>query len=169
MFISEHHITGRYSGAQAPAVGRSVDTGAPIPVGKPRPGTSAPLRHRRGAGPVDRAVGTAGTTRGRGPGAPVRPRPARGQLREADGTFGRWAVTTRAQDRSPGMKHTTRTAAALAAATVALVTAYGTAHAACHTLAPGQQRATVASPADEHDPKEDVEVAENGLPDLDED
>ncbi|MFI9246709.1 hypothetical protein ACIGXF_30045 [Streptomyces sp. NPDC053086] len=67
------------------------------------------------------------------------------------------------------MKHTTRTAAALAVAAVALVTAYGTAHAACHTLAPGQQRATVTSPSDEHDPKEDVEVDENGRPDLSED
>ncbi|MEU2062699.1 hypothetical protein [Streptomyces sp. NPDC013455] len=67
------------------------------------------------------------------------------------------------------MNHTTRTAAALAVAAVALVTAYGTAHAACRTLAPGQQRATVAGPADEHDPKEDVEVDENGRPDLTED
>ncbi|WP_225825213.1 hypothetical protein [Streptomyces naphthomycinicus] len=75
------------------------------------------------------------------------------------------------------MNHTTRTAGALAGAAVALVTAYGTAHAACHTLAPGQQRATVAGlqratvagPADEHDPKEDVEVDENGRPDLTED
>jgi hypothetical protein len=50
-----------------------------------------------------------------------------------------------------------------------LVTAYGTAHAACRTLAPGQHRATVAAPVDEHDPKEDVEVDENGRPDLDED
>ncbi|MFI5975296.1 hypothetical protein [Streptomyces sp. NPDC051452] len=67
------------------------------------------------------------------------------------------------------MNPTTRTAAALAGATVALVTAYGTAHAACHTLAPGQHRATVTAPADEHDPKEDVEVDENGRPDLGED
>ncbi|MFJ4584846.1 hypothetical protein [Streptomyces echinatus] len=67
------------------------------------------------------------------------------------------------------MKHTTRTAATLAAAAAALVTAYGTAHASSHVLAPGQHRATVASPADAHDPKEDVEVDENGRPDLGED
>ncbi|MBL1084082.1 hypothetical protein JK359_19270 [Streptomyces actinomycinicus] len=67
------------------------------------------------------------------------------------------------------MEHTTRTAAALAVAAAALVTAYGTAHAACRTLAPGQQRATVAAPTGEQDPKEDVEVDENGRPDLRED
>ncbi|MBL1103607.1 hypothetical protein JK361_03140 [Streptomyces sp. 5-8] len=67
------------------------------------------------------------------------------------------------------MKHTTHIAATLAAAAVAPVTAYGTAHASSHVLAPGQQRATVASPADEHDPKEDVETDENGRPDLTED
>ncbi|MFF5532223.1 hypothetical protein ACFY71_07045 [Streptomyces cinerochromogenes] len=67
------------------------------------------------------------------------------------------------------MNHTTRTAAALAAAAVALVTAYGTAHAAGRVLAPGPHRATVSSPADEHDPKEDVELDENGRPDLTED
>ncbi|MEU6596522.1 hypothetical protein [Streptomyces flaveolus] len=67
------------------------------------------------------------------------------------------------------MKRSTRIAAALSVAAVALVTAYGTAHAACRTLAPGQQRATVASPVDEHDPKEDVELDENGRPDLRED
>jgi Spy/CpxP family protein refolding chaperone len=67
------------------------------------------------------------------------------------------------------MNHTTRTAVALAATAVALVTAYSTAQAAGHTLAPGPQRATVTSPADEHDPKEDVELDENGRPDLNED
>ncbi|MEU1009940.1 hypothetical protein [Streptomyces sp. NPDC005890] len=67
------------------------------------------------------------------------------------------------------MNHTTRTAAALAVAAAALVTVYGSAHAACRTVAPGPQRATVASPADEHDPKEDVELDENGRPDLTED
>jgi hypothetical protein len=67
------------------------------------------------------------------------------------------------------MDLTTRTAAALAVAAVALVTAYGTAHAACHTLAPGPHRATVATPGDEHDPTEDVELDENGRPDLGED
>ncbi|WEO94534.1 hypothetical protein A6P39_011230 [Streptomyces sp. FXJ1.172] len=64
---------------------------------------------------------------------------------------------------------TTRTAAALAVAAVALVTAYGTAHAACRTLAPGQHRTAVATPGDDHDPKEDVELDENGRPDPDED
>ncbi|AYN38776.1 hypothetical protein D9753_07425 [Streptomyces dangxiongensis] len=67
------------------------------------------------------------------------------------------------------MDHTTRTAAALAVAAVALVTAYGTAHAACRTLAPGQQRVTVASPTGGHDPEEEVDVDENGRPDLTED
>ncbi|MES4887197.1 hypothetical protein [Streptomyces sp. NPDC096012] len=67
------------------------------------------------------------------------------------------------------MKHTTRIAAALAATAVTLVAAYGTAHAACRTLAPGKPRATFAVPVDEHGPKEDVEVDENGRPDLDED
>jgi hypothetical protein len=67
------------------------------------------------------------------------------------------------------MNHTTRIAAALTGAAVALVTAYGTAQAACHTLAPGQHRVTVAAPVDEHDPKEDVEVDEHGRPDLNED
>ncbi|MFF9525902.1 hypothetical protein [Streptomyces achromogenes] len=71
------------------------------------------------------------------------------------------------------MNHCTRIAAPLVVAAVALVAAYGTAHAARHTLAPAQQRATVASPAvspaDEHDPKEDVELDENGRPDLGED
>ncbi|MFI2207320.1 hypothetical protein ACH47Z_43010 [Streptomyces sp. NPDC020192] len=67
------------------------------------------------------------------------------------------------------MNLTSRTAAALAVASVALVAAYGTAHAACRTLAPGQHRATVSTPGDEHDPKEDVELDENGRPDLGED
>ncbi|MEV5385252.1 hypothetical protein [Streptomyces sp. NPDC052721] len=67
------------------------------------------------------------------------------------------------------MKHPTRIAASLSVAAVALVIAYGTAHAACRTLAPGQQRATVASPVGEHGPKEDVELDENGRPDFAED
>ncbi|MEU3524039.1 hypothetical protein AB0E62_09260 [Streptomyces sp. NPDC038707] len=75
------------------------------------------------------------------------------------------------------MNHSTRTAAALAVAAVALTAAYGTAHAARHTLAPAQRHAAVApsgaaaaaAPADEHDPKEDVELDENGRPDLGED
>ncbi|MEU6506387.1 hypothetical protein [Streptomyces sp. NPDC046942] len=67
------------------------------------------------------------------------------------------------------MDLTSRTAAALAVAAVALVTAFGTAHAACRTLAPGQHRATVATPGDERDPKADVGLNENGRPDLAED
>lgn len=67
------------------------------------------------------------------------------------------------------MKHSTRIAAALSVAADALVTAYGTAHAACRTRAPGQQRAAVASPVHEHDPEEDVELDENGRPGLTED
>ncbi|GAA2729248.1 hypothetical protein [Streptomyces nogalater] len=67
------------------------------------------------------------------------------------------------------MNHSTRTTGALAVTAVALVAAYGTAHATRHTLAPAQQRATVTSPADEYDPEEDVELDENGLPDLGED
>lgn len=67
------------------------------------------------------------------------------------------------------MNPTTRTAAALAAAGVTLVTAYGTAQAAGRTLAPAQHRTTVAAPGDdENDPEEDVELDENGRPDLDE-
>lgn len=67
------------------------------------------------------------------------------------------------------MNRTTRTAAALAAAGVALVTAYGTAQAAGRTLAPAQHRSTVTAPGDdEHDPEEDVELDENGRPDLNE-
>ncbi|MGW2488968.1 hypothetical protein ACWCV9_17390 [Streptomyces sp. NPDC001606] len=67
------------------------------------------------------------------------------------------------------MNLTTRSAAALAVASLALVAAYGTAHAASRTLAPGQHRATVLTAVDEHDPKEDVELDENGRPDLGED
>ncbi|AKN72273.1 MULTISPECIES: hypothetical protein [Streptomyces] len=69
------------------------------------------------------------------------------------------------------MNHTTRTASALAATAVALVTAYGTAHATSHTLAPGPQRVTVATPADEQEqgPEEDVELGEDGHPDHTED
>ncbi|MFI9804460.1 hypothetical protein ACIHEJ_08815 [Streptomyces sp. NPDC052301] len=62
-----------------------------------------------------------------------------------------------------------RSAAALALAAVALATAYGVAHARCRTVAPRQHRATVAALVDEHDPKEDVEVGEDGRPDLGED
>ncbi|MEU1401072.1 hypothetical protein ABZ471_01665 [Streptomyces sp. NPDC005728] len=62
-----------------------------------------------------------------------------------------------------------RTAAALAVAAVALTAAYGTARTASRTLAPAQHRTVVAAPADEHDPKEDVEIGENGRPDLGED
>ncbi|MFJ8033318.1 hypothetical protein [Streptomyces sp. NPDC096032] len=53
------------------------------------------------------------------------------------------------------MNRTTRTAAALAGTAVALVTAYGTAQAADHVLAPGQHRATVAAPAGGQDPEGD--------------
>ncbi|MEU8969334.1 hypothetical protein AB0D11_08650 [Streptomyces monashensis] len=67
------------------------------------------------------------------------------------------------------MKLTLRTAVFLAVTAVALVAAYGTAHAACRTLAPGQHRAAVATPGGEHDPAEDVERDENGRPDLGED
>ncbi|MEU9477554.1 hypothetical protein [Streptomyces sp. NPDC048191] len=67
------------------------------------------------------------------------------------------------------MNLTMRTAAALAVAAVALAIAYGTAHATSRTLAPGLHRTTVTAPGDEHDPKEDVELDENGIPDLDED
>ncbi|MFF4714310.1 hypothetical protein ACFY2V_23335 [Streptomyces eurythermus] len=71
------------------------------------------------------------------------------------------------------MNLSTRIAAPLAVAAVALAAAYGTAHAARYTLAPAQQRATVTlpatAPADEHDPAEDVELDENGRPDLGED
>ncbi|WP_318200655.1 hypothetical protein [Streptomyces sp. SCL15-4] len=79
------------------------------------------------------------------------------------------------------MKRSTRTAAVLAVAAVALAAAYGTAHAARHTLAPGQQRVAMTppvaptaappavSPADEHDPEEDVGLDENGRPDTGED
>lgn len=68
------------------------------------------------------------------------------------------------------MKLTLRTAAACALAAAALTTtALGTAHATTRTLAPSRQHATVAAPLDEHDPKEDVELDENGRPDLNED
>ncbi|MEV6113141.1 hypothetical protein AB0L59_11635 [Streptomyces sp. NPDC052109] len=62
-----------------------------------------------------------------------------------------------------------RTAAALAVAAVALAIAYGTAHAASRTLAPGLHRATVTAPGQDHDPKEDTELDGIGSPDLDED
>ncbi|MEV7323652.1 hypothetical protein [Streptomyces sp. NPDC093970] len=67
------------------------------------------------------------------------------------------------------MKPTLRTAAACAASAAALTTALGTAHATTRTVAPAVHRATVADPDDEHDPKEDVELDENGRPDLSED
>ena len=55
------------------------------------------------------------------------------------------------------------------AAAALTTTALGTAHATTRTLAPSRQHATVAAPLDEHDPKEDVELDENGRPDLNED
>ena len=67
------------------------------------------------------------------------------------------------------MHLTLRAVAFLAAPAVGLAAAYGTAHAACRTLTPGQHRAAVATPGDEHDPKEDIERAENGRPGLGED
>ncbi|MFF4895467.1 hypothetical protein [Streptomyces sp. NPDC001068] len=67
------------------------------------------------------------------------------------------------------MKPTLRTAAACAASAAALTTALGTAHATTRTVAPAVHHATVAVPDDEHDPKEDVELDENGRPDLSED
>ncbi|MFD4510604.1 hypothetical protein [Streptomyces sp. NPDC058457] len=68
------------------------------------------------------------------------------------------------------MNPTLRTAAACALAVAALTTALGTARATTLTLAPARPHATVAVPAaDEHDPKEDVELDENGRPDLNED
>ncbi|MEU7300038.1 hypothetical protein AB0D42_04705 [Streptomyces sp. NPDC048304] len=67
------------------------------------------------------------------------------------------------------MNLTTRTTAALAVAAVALIAAYGTADASCHTLAPGRHRATVAAPGGGQDPEEDVEVDEHGRPGLAED
>ncbi|MEV5954089.1 hypothetical protein AB0M11_10020 [Streptomyces sp. NPDC051987] len=60
------------------------------------------------------------------------------------------------------MKLTLRTAAACALAAAALTTALGTARATPLTLAPARHHATVAVRADEHDPKEDVELDENG-------
>lgn len=60
------------------------------------------------------------------------------------------------------MNRTTRTAAALAGTAVALVTAYGTAQAADHVLAPGQHRATVAAPAGGEDPEGDRQIREDG-------
>ncbi|MGW0878142.1 hypothetical protein [Streptomyces sp. NPDC002671] len=67
------------------------------------------------------------------------------------------------------MNPTTRTAAALGVAAVALVSALGTVQAATRTVAPAQHRTTVSAPTDEHDPKEDVELDENGRLDLGED
>ncbi|MEU9451301.1 hypothetical protein [Streptomyces sp. NPDC048277] len=69
------------------------------------------------------------------------------------------------------MKLTPRIAAACALTAAALATALGTAHATPLTPAPAmaRQHAVVAAPQDEHDPKEDVELDENGRPDLGED
>ncbi|MFE2067722.1 hypothetical protein ACFXDH_36020 [Streptomyces sp. NPDC059467] len=67
------------------------------------------------------------------------------------------------------MNITPRTAAACALTAATLTMALGTAHATTLTVAPARQHATVAAPADEHDPKEDVELDENGRPDLGED
>ncbi|MFG3288847.1 hypothetical protein ACGF3G_08570 [Streptomyces sp. NPDC048179] len=68
------------------------------------------------------------------------------------------------------MTLTLRTVAACALTATALTTtALGTAHATTRTLAPSRQHAAVAAPLDEHDPKEDVELDENGRPDLNED
>jgi hypothetical protein len=67
------------------------------------------------------------------------------------------------------MNLTTRTAAALAVAAVALDAAHGIAQATGRTLAPAQHRTAVAAPGDAHDPKEDVELDENGRPDVRED
>ncbi|MCG7206481.1 MULTISPECIES: hypothetical protein [Streptomyces] len=67
------------------------------------------------------------------------------------------------------MKLTPRTAAAGALTVAALTMALGTAHATTRTVAPARLHATVTAPHDEHDPKEDVELDENGRPDLGED
>lgn len=61
------------------------------------------------------------------------------------------------------MNPTTRTVAALGAAVVALVVAYGTAGAACHTLAPGRHRTAVVAPGGAHDPHGGTERDEDGL------
>ncbi|MFI1762671.1 hypothetical protein ACH41H_11565 [Streptomyces sp. NPDC020800] len=68
------------------------------------------------------------------------------------------------------MHPTTRIAAVIAATAVALVTAYGTVQDTVRAaLAPTGHRTAAAVPRDEHDPKEDVELDENGRPDLNED
>ncbi|MFD8812318.1 hypothetical protein ACFV23_12765 [Streptomyces sp. NPDC059627] len=68
------------------------------------------------------------------------------------------------------MKLTLRTAAACALTAAAVTTALGTARATTLTVAPARHHAVVAAaPTDEHDPKEDVELDENGQPDLTED
>ncbi|MEU0971219.1 hypothetical protein ABZ357_39610 [Streptomyces sp. NPDC005917] len=66
------------------------------------------------------------------------------------------------------MNLTLRTAAAGALAAAAVSTALGTAQATTRTVAPAVHHATVAAAADEHDPKEDVELDENGRPHLNE-
>ncbi|MER5513560.1 MULTISPECIES: hypothetical protein [unclassified Streptomyces] len=67
------------------------------------------------------------------------------------------------------MNLTLRTAAACALAAAAVTTVLGSAQATTRTVAPAQHHARVAAPTDEHDPKEDVELDENGRPDLNED
>ncbi|MEU9152537.1 hypothetical protein AB0D59_18765 [Streptomyces sp. NPDC048417] len=67
------------------------------------------------------------------------------------------------------MNLTLRTAAACALAATAVTTVLGSAQATTRTVAPAAHHATVAAPADEHAPKEDVELDENGHPDLNED
>ncbi|MFG3204282.1 hypothetical protein [Streptomyces sp. NPDC048192] len=64
------------------------------------------------------------------------------------------------------MNLTVRTTAALAVAAVALIAAYGTADASCHTLAPGRHRAAVAASGGGHDPANDMAVDEDGRPGL---
>ncbi|MGW4562977.1 hypothetical protein ACWEN3_11385 [Streptomyces sp. NPDC004561] len=67
------------------------------------------------------------------------------------------------------MDLTSRTAAAVAVTAVALVAAFGTAHAGSRTLAPGPHRATVSAPVGGHHPEGDAEAVRNGRPDLAED
>ena len=62
------------------------------------------------------------------------------------------------------MNLTLRTAAACALATAAVTMALGSAQATTRTVAPAQHHATVGVPADEHDPKEDVALDEDGRP-----
>ncbi len=93
-----------------------------------------------------------------------------GEHGSADRPDGRMTVTREGQDRSRGMKLTKRRAAVivLALAAVAVATAIGTAQAACPAPAPIPRDRSAAAllPADEH---EDVELDEQGRPDLRED